>query len=1161
MKKVLLIYSRRAWKEEFLSLDGASEENIDLSKDYYGLRESEGLTVKRQGRDWFFEEPARGTLRQGTECYAGDALENNTMLTYKTIHNEKIIILVQDKEKRLYPYKKYMLLKGKPLTIGAEAGNTVQYQYQNLVSKRHGRIVKEEGRYLLINESPNGIYVNGRRVEKKELQFGDRIHLMGLDLLFLGDVLGIDEVQREDIQIHLPEYYKKNRPFVDGMSAQNDFLVERSPRIFKQIEKRKIKIEGEQEYYQRVKAARDIVFCLSKSRRRKEYEAYLEEKKQEIIRAWKEVKRQREDQFPSLSYAMAHFREEGRLWGQWSQQDGYLTYRIGTCKNSELVSVEAESKIREQMPQEMEMPAVFSLAGKFAIGICGKKQFQWQMMQLLGGQIAANHSYHEVKLAFFMGKEELSKLSFAKWLPHIWGRGGRIRYLATNPGEWERAIRGLQEEVREAERTRWVLFVTEEAKKKGAYWQDALLSSSDNVTLLFFGTEEKMLPYYCQWIYSEEKESVTLDEVDATSLEQFAKELLPLQIKEGAEEKKLPLQVDFFDLLSEKKHLKEQIAVHWKENSVTEKIRVFIGKNHKNAPFFIDFHEGGQGPHGLIGGTTGSGKSELLETMLLSLAFHYSPKEVNFFIIDYKGGGMSQRWSGLPHLVGQISNLSGKKIQRALISIKSENTRRQRLFQRAGVNHIDDYIALCRQNKEWESLSHLFLIVDEFARLKEEAPDFMRELIGLSQIGRSLGIHLLLATQKPAGTIDENIWSNTDFRICLRVQTRGESLEMLQREDAFFLTRSGQGYFQSGKGGIFEKFQCAYLGNPWKEEAEELVLLDHMGQPVMERRKRTDREKEKIQRDILLEAIQSAAKEQKIAKNHTIWMPELPEKIYQEELEQTWKKKPQEVFLGLVDDPANQTQYPLSFDFTRCGNIAVCGFLGTGKSTMIQTMLYGIVATYPAEKVKIYGMDFGMGKMEAFQRAPHVVEILNGDNREKLEQLLEMLKEEIRGRKQQLKGGNYVQYNAMYPGKLPVILVFIDHYGGFSEATEYYCEEDMSFLTKEGVACGIYFIITGNGVGRNDLSRKVADHMNQMISFYFPDKYTYGELFHTGKLEEFPEIDTKGRGIIKEQDRYLLFQGALALKADHDFARMKKIEKKMRDWEHCNDYDDDIRHR
>lgn len=234
-----------------------------------------------------------------------------------------------------------------------------------------------------------------------------------------------------------------------------------------------------------------------------------------------------------------------------------------------------------------------------------------------------------------------------------------------------------------------------------------------------------------------------------------------------------------------------------------------MGQKAGGADCYLDIHEKYHGPHGLVAGTTGSGKSETLQTYILSLAIEFSPDDVAFFIIDFKGGGMANLFSDLPHMVGQISNLSGNQINRAMVSIKSEIKRRQMIFSEKSVNNINSYTNLYKEKEATVAVPHLLIVIDEFAEMKREEPEFMRELISVAQVGRSLGIHLILATQKPGGTVDDNIWSNTKFRLCLRVQSRGDSMDMLHRPDAAYITQAGRCYLQVGNDEIFEFFNQA----------------------------------------------------------------------------------------------------------------------------------------------------------------------------------------------------------------------------------------------------------------------------------------------------------------------------------------------------------------
>ena len=189
---------------------------------------------------------------------------------------------------------------------------------------------------------------------------------------------------------------------------------------------------------------------------------------------------------------------------------------------------------------------------------------------------------------------------------------------------------------------------------------------------------------------------------------------------------------------------------------------------------------------------------------------------------------MANLFDGLPHLLGSISNLSGAQIRRAMVAIKSENRRRQRMFNDAGVNNINKYTLLYKNGDVEEPIPHLFIIIDEFAELKREEPDFMKELISVAQVGRSLGVHLILSTQRPAGTVDENIASNAKFRLCLRVQTKEDSMDMLGKPDAAFITQAGRCYLQVGNDEVYEMFQSGYSGavyNPDEVDSENLTRI------------------------------------------------------------------------------------------------------------------------------------------------------------------------------------------------------------------------------------------------------------------------------------------------------------------------------------------------
>lgn len=231
-------------------------------------------------------------------------------------------------------------------------------------------------------------------------------------------------------------------------------------------------------------------------------------------------------------------------------------------------------------------------------------------------------------------------------------------------------------------------------------------------------------------------------------------------------------------------------------------LAALIGWEDNGEPIVLDAHERADGPHGIMAGTTGSGKSELLLTYILSLSVSYPPDQVGFFLIDYKGGAMAKALDALPHIRGVMTNLQQASLQRVRISLSQELTFRQQLFQQMMELHALSTMSLeqyerCRRQED-PVLGHLFIIVDEFAQLRQEQGAFLTDLQRIARIGRSLGMHLLLCTQKPGGVIDDQIWSNSRFHLCLRVQDAGDSRDMLHRNDALKLRRSGEFLLQVG---------------------------------------------------------------------------------------------------------------------------------------------------------------------------------------------------------------------------------------------------------------------------------------------------------------------------------------------------------------------------
>ncbi len=510
------------------------------------------------------------------------------------------------------------------------------------------------------------------------------------------------------------------------------------------------------------------------------------------------------------------------------------------------------SMIKESYKMLIDVPVCVDLYQNRIVGVIGGKDYAgcYDVVGDLVTQIAASNCYTDVKLAFVFDAEKEGdgdKFNYAKWLPHVWREDGKVRYVGTDRTEISDVFYEITQTLRfRAEESEgnhdkgvfpkpyYILFIKNPDLLEGELIGKYIYHTQENygITTVLLARSYDELPNECEFIIentveyhgiynitdgTQDKTEVIFDNVDRGILEKFARTLSSIKVKEEENGGEIPNVLTFFDMYGVNRPDELDAIDRWRKNRTYESLRSLVGQKAGGADCYLDVHEKYHGPHGLVAGTTGSGKSETLQTYMLSLALNFSPDDVGFFIIDYKGGGMANLFDGLPHIIGAISNLSGNQIRRAMVSIKSENKRRQRIFNEYGVNNINLYTRLYKNNESNIPVPHLFIIIDEFAELKREQPEFMKELISVAQVGRSLGVHLILATQKPSGTVDDNIWSNSKFRLCLRVQDRQDSMDMLHKPDAAYITQAGRCYMQVGNDELYELFQSAWSGAVYDE--------------------------------------------------------------------------------------------------------------------------------------------------------------------------------------------------------------------------------------------------------------------------------------------------------------------------------------------------------
>lgn len=856
--------------------------------------------------------------------------------------------------------------------------------------------------------------------------------------------------------------------------------------------------------------------------------------------------------------------------------------------------------IREEYQKLRSVPVGIDLQQKHLIGLVGGKGKKGSiaLMHTIAAQIAANNCYTDVKMGFVYDRIKegnAAQWECMKWFPHVWSEDKRTRYFASDSLEagdmfFELAniFRRREENTPEiGKKVRikpyYVLFVSNASLLEGELIRKYIYEPKEEYGFTVFLMSEtcEQLPNVCEDIIqndgyfqgcynvmenSEERQPILFDSVKAEDLEYFGRNTLRLRVNEIESNAEIPSSLDFLSMYQV--HRIEELAAEerWRKSRTYNSMKALVGQKAGNADCYLDIHEKYHGPHGLIAGTTGSGKSETLQTYMLSLAINFSPDDIAFFVIDFKGGGMANLFSGLPHLAGQISNLSGNQVRRAMISIKSENMRRQRLFSEYGVNNINNYTRLYKNKETSIPIPHLFIIIDEFAELKREEPDFMRELISVAQVGRSLGVHLILATQKPSGTVDDNIWSNSKFRLCLRVQDRQDSNDMLHKPDAAFITQAGRCYLQVGNDEIYELFQSGWSGAAYDENnisggENSAVLITRTGKAAVvggrkKKRKETQQStgKEKTQLDAIVEYLAKTAEENGYDYHMQLWLPVLKTEIYLNELEgyisynkeKGWKEQTGKWELsaevGLCDDPVNQAQMPLHISFSEDGHHAVCGMVVSGKSTFLQTLLFSLVNKYSPKYLNIYALDYSSRMLAPFEKLPHTGGVIYEGEEDRVGKLFHLIREFMEERKKLFRGGNYSQYVQAYGVKLPAIILVVDNYANMKEKTGNAFEEEFIRIAREGAGYGIYLLMSSAGFGLAEIPTRIGDNIRTVVSLEMGDKFKYIDVLRTNQIPVLPEQDVKGRGLAFSDGNLLEFQTALAVEAEDDFERSRKLE-------------------
>ncbi|WP_348788690.1 FtsK/SpoIIIE domain-containing protein [Leifsonia sp. NPDC080035] len=490
-------------------------------------------------------------------------------------------------------------------------------------------------------------------------------------------------------------------------------------------------------------------------------------------------------------------------------------------------------------------------------------------------------------------------------------------------------------------------------------------------------------------------------------------------------------------------------------------------------PMHLDLRT--QGPHALVGGTTGAGKSEFLQAWVLGMAAEYSPDRVTFLFVDYKGGSAFADCVNLPHCVGLVTDLSPHLVRRALTSLRAELHHREHLLNR---KKAKDLLELEKRGDP-DSPPALVLVIDEFAALVGEVPEFVDGVVDIAQRGRSLGIHLIMATQRPAGVIKDNLRANTNLRIALRMADESDSQDVVGVPDAAHFDQGlpGRGMAKTGPGRL-TTFQSAYGGGWTTREPEragiEVAELRFGGEVRWEEERpaeQPDRDLGPTDQQRLVASIVRAHSAARIPAPRRPWLDELAAGY---DLGLLRQRTDAELLLGVSDIPDRQEQRPVYFRPDVDGNLAIYGTGGSGKSTVLRTIASAAAITPRGGPVHVYGLDFGAGSLRMLEKLPHVGSIIPGDDAERIIRLFRTLKQTLEER-----GPRYAEANASsiteyrsLTGRLdePRILLLVDGFPSFREDFEIPAGRSQWYdvfrdILADGRRLGMHVALTGDRAG------------------------------------------------------------------------------------------------